>query len=103
MYEDKNYRDKGWIDKGIKEGSINEQSKVFKCNNKSFYERSKATGRGRGESKRLNGSAGKRSKICRKDGASGIPRSSGWNKEQRRGYQETRGEDKRILKGLGWQ
>ena len=67
----------------FKEGSVVQQSKVFKCNNKSFYERSKATGRGRGESKRLNGSAGKRSKICRKDGASRIPRGLGWNKEQR--------------------
>ena len=66
----------------FKEGSVVQQSKVFKCISKSFYERSKAIGRRNFEGKRLNGSAGKRSKICRKDGASRIPRGSGWNKEQ---------------------
>ena len=67
----------------FKEGSAVQQSKVFKSISKSFYGRSRATGRRKFEGKRLNGSAGKRSMICRKDGASRIPRGLGWNKEQR--------------------
>ena len=98
VYKDKNYRDKRWIDKEIKEGSVVEQSKVFKCNSRSFYGRSKATSRRKFEGNRLNGSAGKRSKICREDGASRIPRGSGWNKEQRTVIRK-QGEDKRFLKG----
>ena len=80
----------------FKEGSVVQQSKVFKSISKSFFERSKDTGRRRGEGKRmkgsagekkqslprgwsmgkvegkrLNGSAGNRRKICRKDGGAG--------------------------------
>ena len=56
MYKDKNYRGKGCIDKEVKGGRVVQQSKVFKFIIKSFYERSKDTGRRKFEGKRLNGS-----------------------------------------------
>ena len=46
------------IDKRIKEGRVVQQSKVFEGISKSFFERSKDTGRRRGEGKRMKGSAG---------------------------------------------
>ena len=63
--------------KEIKEGRVVQQSKVFKSISKSFFERSKDTGRGRGEGKRMKGSAEKRSRVCREVGA--------WEKLKARG------------------
>ena len=77
MYKDKNYRGKGGNNKEIEEGRVVQQSKVFKGISKSFFERSKDTDRRRGEGKRMKGSAGKRSRVCREVGA--------WEKSKARG------------------
>ena len=101
VYKDKNYRDKRWIDKEIKEGSVVEQSKVFKCNSRSFYGRSKATDRGKVGGKRLNGGLGREAKSAarmehqeHREVQAGIRNIEGVSGSKGR----TRGSE-----GLGWQ
>ena len=102
VYKDKNYRDKRWIDKEIKEGSVVEQSKVFKCNSRSFYGRSKATDRGKVGGKRLNGGLGREAKSAARMEHQEYREVQAGTRDKE-GSSGNKGEDKRILKGLGWQ